>query len=60
MIHIVFDSNAFVSELNPFLSLLIRLSPVGLINHQPLRHALLGKARRHFSDLSSVLADISS
>lgn len=51
MIHIAFDSNAFVSllsELNPFLSLFICLSLVCLINHQALRYTLLGKPKDTF------------
>lgn len=51
MIHTVFDSNAFVyhlSELNPFLSLLICLSLVCLINHQALQYTPLSKPRDTF------------
>lgn len=51
MIHIAFDSNAFVyllSELNPLPSLLIRLSLVCLINRQSLGYTLLGKPRDTF------------
>lgn len=51
MIHIAFDSNAFVyllSELNPSLSLLICLSLVCLINRQALWYTHLGKPRGLF------------